>query len=256
MIDLLKFYEDNIKEEEYYYQFYNELITYTKKQERLGIVDNFELFDDVDIIEKFKYLCQPNTDIYSSYNRRLFYFICFYLFKNGYTIKEFPHLLKRPPYKPDEFTSNEIKSKLVLLGKQRADGIVPYAERRLLIGNLTFEKDSALEVEKNIDALFEKISTRHASFTLMSKDERLKEIANLIEYMLFKDDKFKELDYSSITFEYITNDLIKSYRKKLQCFRHSSGKSIEERKEFTTEQKNFMIDYGITIIKVIYELVK
>lgn len=40
------------------------------------------------------------------------------------------------------------------------------------------------------------------------------EIANLIENLLKKDNNFIILDYSRICFEYITNDIVISYRKK------------------------------------------
>lgn len=60
--------------------------------------------------------------------------------------------------------------------------------------------------------------------------------------------KFLTLDYSKICFEYINEDMIKKYRKRIQCFRHSSSESISERDSFTKEQKTFLIDFGFTLI--------
>lgn len=101
---------------------------------------------------------------------------------------------------------------------------------------------------------FIEISTRQASFNNMSNDEKLAKIANLIEHLLKKNDKFISLDYSQICFEYISDETITSYRKKIQCFRHAHDKALSERNCYTEEQKKFFIDYGLAIINVIHSL--
>lgn len=88
----------------------------------------------------------------------------------------------------------------------------------------------------------------------MSTDEKIAKIANLIENLLKKDGKFISLDYSKVCFEYIDEDAVKSYRNKIQCFRHASSGSIGEREAFTTEQKTFLIDFGLTVVKAIHTL--
>ena len=40
--------------------------------------------------------------------------------------------------------------------------------------------------------------------------------------------------------------------KFVRIFRHSSNNALEERKQFSDEEKEFIIDYGITSIKLIY----
>lgn len=40
----------------------------------------------------------------------------------------------------------------------------------------------------------------------------------------------------------------------MQCFRHCTKKAITERKRYSEEQKNFLVDYGLTIVKAIYNL--
>lgn len=90
----------------------------------------------------------------------------------------------------------------------------------------------------------------------MSTDERLAEIANLIENMLKKDGMFVTIDYSLVCFDYIDEETVKAYRHKLQCFRHSSDTFIEERASFSDEQKSFLIDYGLVIIKAIHNLLQ
>ena len=88
----------------------------------------------------------------------------------------------------------------------------------------------------------------------MSTDEKLAEIANLIENLLKKNGKFITPDYAKVCLEFITNDIVTNYRKKMQCFRHSADESIKERSSYSEDQKNFLIDYGLTIVKVIHSL--
>lgn len=90
----------------------------------------------------------------------------------------------------------------------------------------------------------------------MSTDEKLAEIANLIESLLKKNGKFLTLDYSTICFDYISNDVVTSYRKKMHYFRHATDDAISERKTYSEEQKSFFLDYGLTIVKVIHSLLK
>lgn len=267
MINLYSFYKNNIKENEYYYKFYNDIVTIPQKnfREMSDLIqidpkeeyEEFEVYDIEEVIDKFKYLCQPDTDITTDKNKRLFYYVCYYLFKNGYIIKEFPKILARPPFDPYDFTYKEIRRKLVSLGKQEANGSVTYAARRTLIEKLTFEVNSIIEIKDDINNLFIKVSTRNANFESMSRDEKLKEIANLIEYMLYDNNNkgYKELNYTSIVFDYFENEDIKRFRKQIQCFRHASETAIKEREKFTDNQKDFLIDYGITIIKVVYKMV-
>lgn len=82
----------------------------------------------------------------------------------------------------------------------------------------------------------------------MSSDEKLTEITNFIENILKKNEKFITLDYSKIYFHYISNDIVTNYSKKMHCFRNASDEAIVEEKSYSNEQKNFFIDYGLTII--------
>ena len=129
---------------------------------------------------------------------------------------------------------------------------VQYITRRKIVENLTFEKEATIKIENNIDKMFMEISTRNARFENMTIDEKIKEIANLIENLLYVDGNYIKLDYSKHCFEYVDDEIIKKYRKQIQCFRHSSNNALEEKKQFSDEEKEFIIDYGITIIKLIY----
>lgn len=102
-----------------------------------------------------------------------------------------------------------------------------------LEGNLLkscFElKSSHIDIEDSINQKFIEISNRQASFNSMSTDEKLAEIADLIENLLKKNGKFITPDYPRICFDYISNDTVTSYRKKMYCFRHATYEAILER---------------------------
>ena len=63
-------------------------------------------------------------------------------------------------------------------------------------------------------------------------------------------------DNGDVCCGFIDDTIVKNYRKKMQCFRHCTDEAIEERKTYSEEQKNFLVDYGLTMVKAIHELVK
>lgn len=246
-MDLKKFYLENISEQEYHYKFYKTIVE---------IKQEFEVCDTEDAIIKFKELCQPDVSFETDEENCRFYLLIYYLYKLGYEIKEFPRLFARPPEKPLDFVYTAIRNRLI--SEKRDDNrTVRYSERRLYVDELTFvQKETNIKIEDSIKQKFIEISTRQASFEEMSTDEKLAEIANLLENLLKKDGEFRKLDYSKICMEFISNESIKTFRKKLHCFRHATDTSLEERNSYTEKQKGFFIDYGLTIIKVINDLLK
>ncbi|MEE0059540.1 MAG: hypothetical protein UE295_01800 [Acutalibacteraceae bacterium] len=258
-MDLKNFYFQNIKNDEYHYRFYDSIKNSNKRYNIfLGEYEiddiEFVVYDTEEAILKFRELCQPETGFYDNENTYWFYLITYYLYKMGYEIKEFPRILARPPKDPTDFVYKEIRTRIISQGGD-FNGTVRYATRRTFVANLTFEiKSNHIEISDSIDQKFAEISNRQAPFNNMSTDEKLAEIANLIENMLKKDGKFVSLDYSTICYDYIDNENVKKYRHKLQCFRHSAEDSIKERETFSNEQKSFLIDYGLMIIKVIYNI--
>lgn len=245
-MDIRAFYFQNIEESEYHYRFYDSINVENSE---------FRIFDLEEAITKFKELCQPEVD-FTNEKKCWFYLITYYLYKMGFEIKEFPKILERPPVDPCDFTYTEIRNRIIALGEDN-DGKVRYAVRRAFVAKLTFnQKSNYIEIDDSINKKFIEISNRQASFDSMSTDERLSEIANLIENLLKKDGHFITLDYSAICFEYISNDMITSYRNRMQCFRHSTIEAIEERASYSEAQKSFFVDYGLTIVKAIYSLNK
>ena len=253
-MDLREFYLQNIQKNEYYYCFYNEIYNY---KNILSIFDepgetrdsDFEIYDVEEAITKFRDLCQPENSYFNDEMTCWFYLISYYLYKMGYEIKEFPHLLSKPPKNPRDFTYGQIRRKIISQHDDN-DGKVGYSIMRKYVEGLTFEQTSK-QIDESIGKRFMEISNRQASFNSMSTDEQLESIANLIENMLKIKEKYIEPDYTQICFEYISNESVKRYRSMLNCFRHAAESSIEERNSFTADQKNFLVDYGLIIIKAI-----
>lgn len=258
-MDLKEFYFSNIQETEYHYRFHDSI----KNVNRIyNIFDGykevnnyeFEVYDIEESITKFKELCQPEVSFSNGENRCWFYLITYYLYKMGYEIKEFPRVLARPPVDPSDFTYGEIRNRIIAQGDDD-NGTVRYDVRRKFVASFTFElKSNHIDIDNSIDQKFVEISNRQASFNNMSTDEKLAEIANLIENLLKKNGKFTTPDYPKICFDYISDDIVTSYRKKLHCFRHATDEAIAERTSYSEEQKTFFVDYGLTIIKVIHSL--
>lgn len=260
-MDLKEFYFQNIQEEEYHHRFYDSIKNVNKIYnvfEGYKEVNDyeFEVYDEEEAITKFRELCQPEVSFSGSENKCWFYLITYYLYKMGFEIKEFPRVLARPPIDPSDFTYNDIRNRIIAQGDDD-NGTVRYATRRIFVANLTFErKSNHIDIDNLINQKFIEISNRQASFNNMSTDEKLAEIANLIENLLKKSGKFITLDYPIICFEYISDDMVISYRKKMQCFRHATDEAIAERNSYSEEQKDFFVDYGLIIVKAIHTLLK
>lgn len=260
-MDLREFYFQNINDKEYHYRFHDSIknvnITYnifSGDEERYDY--KFEVYDIEEAIIKFRELCQPEVGDFDNEKKCWFYLITYYLLKMGYEIKEFPRILERPPEEPSDFTYREIRNRIIEQGDDD-NGTVRYSVRRKYVASLTFVlKSNHIEMDDMINQKFVEISNRQAAFNKMSTDEKLAEIANLIENMLKKNGKFISLDYSKLCFDYISDDIVSKYRKKMHCFRHATDEAIAERKLYSEEQKNFLVDYGLTIVKVIHLLLK
>lgn len=126
------------------------------------------------------------------------------------------------------------------------------AEIKHFIGNLEKENEEKIEITEDLGKLIQKISTRNAQFSEMAIDEKIKEIGDLIENLLKKDGKFISLNYDRTSSGFIKESDIKEFRKKIQCFRHSSQDSIIERSSYTVLQKKFIVEYGIVVCNLVF----
>lgn len=231
-MDLREFYFENIQKTEWHYRFINDITEvneceniFTGEKETYDI--RFDIYDEEEAIEKFRKLCEPNL-VFDKENTCWFYLVTYYLYKKGYEIVEFPKILARPLKEPGEFATSEIRKRIIDNGDDE-NGTVRYETRRRYVKELTFRcQENHVEIDELIKKKFIELSNRSASFCNMSTDEKLAEITNLIENLLKRNGRFVDVDYSKVCFDYITENDIKSYRKKMHCFRHATEEALAE----------------------------
>ena len=261
MLDLRQYYLDNITEDDVYYKFYQLVETIdiwyscglpVPKVKRRKV--SFAIRNTDEAINKFREFCQPERKFENDEEKCWFYIVSYYLKMQGYYIEQFPNVLNSPPDSPIKFTNIEIRN-WANAHKLDNGGIIRYSTRRKIVADLKFKRAMEfIEPGNSLKALFNKISTNDISFQQKNIDEKIREIANLIENLLKENKKFLALDYDEIAFGYITNESIKKFRRQIQCFRHATEETLMERKQFTDNQKGFLVDYGTVILKVIYKL--
>ena len=243
MINLVKYYIDHIESDGYYNgKFGLNIINDINDSE---IVD---VFDAKDAFSLLKDLSEPYNEEDKSKNA-LFILVCFYLHHNGYSISIFPDALSRPVSRYN-FSYKEIRNQ-VIREKPGFACAVPWDARRSLIGELKLiQRDNTASLHNSAKDLIRSISTGDRLFAEMSQDEKLENISNSIEYLLKKNNKFKSIDKNS-SFGLIGNDEVKAYRNVLNCFRHAHEDALKERSKYSIQQKDYLINYGITIINAL-----
>lgn len=133
-------------------------------------------------------------------------------------------------------------------GSPLPDGVKLYdVPKYEVIFRCASQSGSDIPVEPTIDEKIQMVSTRGATFDQMDLDERLCVLSDVIENLLSKNSKFVNVDSDKVFCGLITNDEIKAFRKKMHCFRHGKEESIEERKQYSKQQKEFLANYGLTI---------
>lgn len=248
MINTYEYYQKNINQNSFYYfTFNNDIETYFVFNE------DFKYYDEKELINRFKVLTYPSNDYPEPVNME-FIMICFYLNNENYYIEQFPNFLERPTNVVD--FSLEIRE--YILAQGNSPGEVAWATRRNVANNLKFSKkdNTNIKVSDNLNQLFKKISNRNADFILMSEDEKLEEINNVIENILKINNKWADIDYKNESFDFISNDSVIKYRKLIHCFRHGSEDSIKEREKISKNQKEFLINYGITICELLLNAIR
>lgn len=122
------------------------------------------------------------------------------------------------------------------------------------IFNFTEHRLNAYKEDK-IEALFNNIKGENSgSFSLLKIDEKLAFINNAIEYILNNGNGFTKID-ENIFLKLVTNDDIINFRKKTHCFRHDSKTALNERSKLSFKEKEFLLNYGLTVLFVLIEKV-
>ena len=247
MVELKTYFCQTCYKHEYYANKFQDLLTWRASD------DEFWIYDEQDAIDKFKELIQPyntNNPMIDTVNDNNFIYLCNYLNDMGYYIEEFPKFLERPTERWD-LSYDKIRKKII--ERDGYSGKVAWADRSIFVENLKFIKKNKYRVSDNAAKTLKIVSTRGAEFNNMSLDEKLEALCNSIAYLLKphkKSDKFIVLDYTD-TEGCLSDDIVKGYRNKLECFRHSTKEDINKRLNYTDDQKDFFINYGLVIIDYI-----
>lgn len=241
MIDLAAYYSKN--HSGYYSKFFRELTGAT-----------YVLVDESDILDTFRNILKPqygqNEAEYYATNQNYFLLICFWLYKHGYTIAEFPNLLSKP-ISLYEFANGEIRK--YLARREGYKGNVPWKDRRELCDSLSISSNGKFQdIPNEVEETIKTISTRGASFDSMEIDEKLGLLNNLIENLLKKDGKFSDLEYDDVFFGYFAEDDVKGFREKTHCFRHGDAQAIASRKNYSLREKEFLSEIGVFMAVNIY----
>lgn len=246
MIEIKQYFAETVHKNEYYNYKFRDLIN-------MGIMNEYWIVDDEDAIEKFKDLVLPyndNNTLIDKQNDECFIYLCNYLYNKGYYIEEFPKYLERPTDRWD-FSYNKVREKII--ERDGYFGSVAWADRRVFVNSLIFIKREDFIISHNMSQILRKISTRDAEFIKMELDEKLEVICNCIEYLLKpnkKSDKFIVLDYSD-SLGYLSDDGVKEFRNRLECFRHSTKDDLSKRNAYSDAEKSFLISYGLLIVDFI-----
>ena len=216
----------------------------------------FEMIDDEQVISMWKGYLYPSNYVEDEELDFMFLSMSFYLLNEGYVVKQFPDLLKKIE---NSFAISDGRLKSSTRAKYGTDGkgAVTWRSRRAFIDELELEKvNNELALEIDLEKIVQEISIRDAKFTEMTNNEKLQTIRNAFENIGKKGKNYIEIDYSSISNGLITNDMVLSFQKDLQCFRHGEMSMIEKRESFSEKNKLFMIDYGILILNLVYREIK
>lgn len=242
-INLFKHYKENIKDDDYYSTFKSNINYYSDSP--------FVVHDEVHAIARFRELCYPPEQKPAN-DTIEFLLICYFLKNKGYEIEQFPNQLERPANLYD-FSYKEFRSYLQLKNNYPSS-TVPHKDRRILANELKFQlKNESLLLKEELDDLVRYVSIRNEDFNNMIIDEKLITLTNVLEKILKKDGKYIDTDEKNLFFGFINDKTIRAYRNKLHCFRHSEEGPLLERKSLTEKQKQFLLEFGLTILHAIYE---
>ena len=247
MVELRTYFCETYYKHEYYVHKFQDLLTWK------GEFDEIWIYDEKEAIEKFKELIKPynpRNPMVDIPNDNEFIYLCNYLNDIGYYIEEFPDFLERPN---DRWNLSYDKIREKIIERDGYSGKVAWADRSIFVENLKFVKRNNYKIIDSTEEVLKKVSTRNADFIKMSLNEKLEAICNSIEFLLKthkKSDKFIVLNYDD-SFGYLSDEIVKGFRNKLECFRHSTKEDIAVRDNYTDDQKDFLINYGLLIIDFI-----
>lgn len=220
------------------------------------IIGDFEYVDEEQVIESFRDLLKPkyNSGGFGDYSRMdsiEFSAIMEWLNENNFVIREFPNAIQRK-MSLKSFGSDTIRS--YIQSKNPGLSKVAWSDRRALIDTLTIERkyvDSSFAVEDGIDDIMKEIAMGTGSFDNQSKENKLANLNNCVEYLLKDKKKFRKVE-SYIFYDFLNESDVIKFRKETHVFRHHDREAIVSRNGWSERKKDFYIRMGIIIVTEVY----
>lgn len=222
-------------------------------------IGNYTYKTEEELINKFKETLEPKFGVetsakFSDYTEDDFeqYNHIMQWFKNNdYFIEEFPNVIQSQ-LELKTCGYDMIRSRI--MERENIVGSVSWEERRQLINSLTIKRRKdfpAFNISTELNGILRDISTNKGELHYLPLEQQLALLNNTIEYLLKKDNGFESVS-SEVFYGYINNDEIKQFRNDTQIFRHGSERSLQERKIWTQQKKEFYVRLGIMLITNIY----
>jgi len=256
MINLVDYYNENFPintNSSYDLGYYCNIQKYPRKW--IELQKDLVFMDDKQIINEWKNILYPANDNRVQdieYKNAKYYYISYYLWNEKYIIKEYPTELESTRGR-EKFSDGILYSETARIYGRDYKNEVKWADRRKLIDSLKIVKIATkISIKPKIEKLITDISTRGADFTAMAIDEKLENIRNAYEYLIFQKGGFDKVDYPSVFMDLIDEFNLKEYSKKLHCFRHGNPDAVKERTKYTDEEKQYMIEFGIIVLNKLH----
>lgn len=204
------------------------------------------------LISRFRELLDPDNSENGKVYEEEFNAVCELLAKNNYEVEG------RNPNSFDynRFANNDIKTK-TRTNYGDSCGKVTWASRRKYIqDDLHISKKSSPNIEfsdelaKHID----EILINGNEFKNKSLDEKLRDIKDCFGNLVNANGGWKGFDWSM--YSPLEENSLSPFIKSLHSFRHAENKSVQKRKSYSDEDKEYMIDLAITLLKRFYKSLK
>ncbi len=219
-------------------RYFSDVKRHSRKWE---ILQSLEYIDDKQVINEWKSCLYPSSISLVSeieFEKAKYYLLSYYLWSEGYYIKEFPFELESTSGLTN-FADRVLYDETARQHGRDAKGNVKWKHRRLLIDSLTvIKKDTIITIEKQVDELIKNISTRSAKFEHMTTDEKLENIRNAYDHLIRLYGGFDKIDYHKIFMSFIEDSNLKDFSKRLHAFRHADASALAERAVYTDQEKN------------------
>ena len=251
MIDLLDNF-DNCVEGTYYERFCTKIQRFADEEAVVfGLepsVLEYKLYDEDELEDKFRSICQP-PDNHTPEDESWFILISFYFFHHNIYIRQFPKLFERPKSLLD-FAYTDIRQYAFDNGYTNGDmTTVRWSIRRQIIRELVFEKSvqGVIPTEAVVE-LINIIESNDTSWQEMSVDAKLAALNNVIEHGLKHNGRFIDIPYIDNIRDFVK---CREFRINTQCMRHGSEEALRDRREFNDSEKQFLVDYGVSLVHLI-----